>query len=282
MHLLSNLLITLLAYFIDRFFGEFPIKHPVIYIGELITFFQKHFYKDSVIRGFFLVIFTLSITLSIAEIITYYLAQLPLVISILFHSIIASMFIAHNMLRSSVASIIDAKDKHHAISMLVSRDTKDLSHNDIYKAAIETYAENLSDGVIAPVFYLLFFGLPGIVFYKTLNTLDSMVGYRTKEYEKYGKVAAKLDDLLNYIPARLTALLIMFLGKQKNLFAFYHNGSQHASPNAGHPITAMALVLGIKLGGDTSYFGKIHKKATFGNGRCEITAQDIKKALKVL
>jgi adenosylcobinamide-phosphate synthase len=109
--------------------------------------------------------------------------------------------------------------------------------------------------------------------------MDSMVGYRTAKYEKYGKVAAKLDDILNYIPSRLTALLIMLLGEKKNIFAFYKDGQKHDSPNAGHPITAMALVLGVKLGGDTSYFGKMKKKASFGIGRENIRAQDVKNAL---
>ncbi|MDQ7067448.1 MAG: adenosylcobinamide-phosphate synthase CbiB [Sulfurimonas sp.] len=192
------------------------------------------------------------------------------------------MFIAHNMLRTAVLGVTTADDKHQAISMLVSRDTEDLSQSDIYKAAIETYGENLSDGVIAPLFFLLLFGLPGVVFYKTVNTLDSMVGYRNEKYENYGKVSAILDDILNFIPSRLTALLIMFLGKQKNLFAFYKDGKKHDSPNAGHPITAMALVLGLKLGGDTSYFGKIKKKATFGEGRESINAEDVRQALAII
>jgi len=191
------------------------------------------------------------------------------------------MFIAHRMLYDSVATIIDAPNKQELIAMLVSRDTKELSESDTYKAAIETYAENLSDGVVAPLFYLSLFGLVGIVLYKAVNTMDSMVGYRTTKYEKYGKVAARLDDILNYIPSRLTALLIMLLGREKNIFAFYKDGKKHDSPNAGHPITAMALVLGLKLGGDTSYFGKVKKKATFGVGREIITAQDVKNALNL-
>jgi len=166
--------------------------------------------------------------------------------------------------------------------MLVSRDTKELSDSDVYKAAIETYGENLSDGVIAPLLFLLFFGLPGIVFYKTVNTLDSMVGYRNKKYENYGKASAILDDILNFIPSRLTAILIMYLAKQKDIFAFYKDGKKHDSPNAGHPITAMALALDLKLGGDTSYFGKIKKKATFGVGKEVIEEYDIHKALAII
>jgi adenosylcobinamide-phosphate synthase len=109
--------------------------------------------------------------------------------------------------------------------------------------------------------------------------MDSMVGYRNKRYEKFGKVAAKLDDIANFIPSRLTALLIMLFGKHKQLFAFYQDGKKHESPNAGHPITAMALVLGVKLGGDTAYFGKIKKKPYFGYGKKHIKAEDVIRAV---
>ena len=277
------MLITVLAYVIDRVFGEFPlVKHPIIYIGDMIGFFEKKFYKDSIARGCLLVIFILSITGSMATVIYLYLAYLPLWINIIATAVIASMFIAHNMLRESVAAVITAEDKKAAIAQLVSRDTKNLSESEIYKAAIETYAENLSDGVVAPLFYLLLFNLPGIVIYKAVNTMDSMVGYRNERYEKFGKCAARLDDILNYIPSRITAVLIMLAGRQKNIFAFYKDGKKHESPNAGHPITAMAIVLKIQLGGDTVYFGKLKEKAVFGEGRAKLRASDIVEALKVV
>lgn len=280
---MTNLFITVLAYVIDRLFGEFTfIKHPIIFIGELISYFENKFYRDSVLRGVFLLTFTLTISLFIAIAIELFLQELATPLYIFFSSLIASMFIAHKMLRDAVFGITITDDKCHAISMLVSRDTKDLSESDIYKAAIETYSENLSDGVIAPMFFLLLFGLPGIVFYKTVNTLDSMVGYRNEKYENYGKASAILDDILNFIPSRLTAVLIMILGRQKNILAFYKDGKKHDSPNAGHPITAMALVLGLKLGGDTSYFGKVKHKAVFGVGREEIKADDVRQALAII
>ena len=277
---MNNLLITIFAYFIDKIFGEFRfIKHPIIAIGEMITFFEDKFYKDSILRGLYLVIFML-VGVGIASTAVYqYLNYLPSFLNIIISSFIASMFIAHRMLYDSVKEILTADDKKHSISMLVSRDTADMGESDIYKASIETYAENLSDGVIAPMFYLLLFGLPGIILYKTINTLDSMVGYRDKKYENYGKVSAILDDIANFIPSRITAIIIMIMGRKKNIFAFYKDGKKHDSPNAGHPITAMALVLGLKLGGDTSYFGKIKKKAHFGIGREHITKNDVLKAI---
>ena len=281
---MSNVIVTVLAYLIDRKFGEFSfVKHPIIVMGELISFFEKLLYKKSIVRGLFLVLAVLSVVSIFAIALQAFLdLALPSFLNILVTAFIASMFIAHKMLRDSVEGVLNAVDKRKAISMLVSRDTKELSESDIYKAAIETYAENLSDGVVAPLFYLLLFGLPGIIIYKTINTMDSMIGYRNKKYEKFGKVAARLDDIANYIPSRLTALLIMIVAKQKNLFAFYKDGKKHDSPNAGHPITAMALALGVKLGGDTSYFGKMKKKATFGKGKKEISSEDVQKALALI
>jgi len=274
--------VSLIAYSIDKFFGEFSfIKHPIINIGEMIQFFEDKFYKNSVSRGFLLVLFVLSIVGLASFSISLYLAELNIVVNIIITSIIASMFLAHKMLHDSVKNILHVEDKREAISMLVSRDTKDMSDSDVYKAGIETYAENLSDGVIAPLFYLSIFGLVGIVIYKAVNTMDSMVGYKNERYEKYGKIAAKLDDILNYIPSRITAVLIMLLNKQKKIFSFYKDAKEHDSPNAGHPITAMALALEVKLGGDTSYFGKIKKKAFFGDGREDIRREDVAKALEM-
>ncbi|WP_457745575.1 adenosylcobinamide-phosphate synthase CbiB [Sulfurimonas sp.] len=280
---MNNLLIALFAYIIDRLFGEFTfIKHPVVFIGDLISWFENKFYKNSVERGTLLVLFVIAVVSFFSISLYLYLNLLPLFFNIFISSFIASMFLAHKMLRDSVASILTAENKKEAISMLVSRDTKNMNESDIYKAAIETYAENLSDGVIAPLFYLLLFNLPGIVIYKAINTMDSMVGYRNKRYEKFGKCAAILDDIANYIPSRITALLIMLLGRKKSIFAFYKDAKKHDSPNAGHPITAMALVLNIQLGGPTSYFGELKDKAYFGKGKQNIEAQDVKQALLLI
>ncbi|MFT5660746.1 MAG: adenosylcobinamide-phosphate synthase [Sulfurimonas sp.] len=280
---MTNILITIIAYFIDKFFGEFKrFRHPVMYMGDMINFYEERYYKDSVINGFGLVVFIVvsigGVGLVIEEFLSYFIPILTVSIS----AIIASMFIARKMLHDSVYAIIEADNKKALVAQLVSRDTKDLSESDVYKAAIETYAENLSDGVIAPMFYLLLFGLPGILVYKAINTMDSMVGYKTQKYKLFGKAAALLDDVVNYVPARITAMLIMLFATKQDLFAFYEDGKKHESPNAGHPITAMALALDIKLGGDTSYFGKVKKKAYFGNGREEITADDVRKALNLL
>ncbi len=207
---------------------------------------------------------------------------LSLVDNIFFQALLCSFAISSKMLYESVKNVIISSDPKLAVSMLVSRDTKDMSSSDVNKASIETYAENLSDGVIAPLFYLVLFGIIGAFIYKAINTLDSMVGYRNTKFEKYGKFSAKLDDIVNYIPARITALLIsILLLSNKALKKFYSYGKNHESLNAGHPISAMALAINIKLGGPTSYFGKIKKKPYFGNGKENIEKEDVLNALKI-
>lgn len=262
--------ITLLAYIIDRIFGEFKyIKHPIVFMGDYIKWFETRFYKDSFFRGMLL---TLSL-LFIVFCVSFTLSFLPMVIV----ALISSMGIASKMLYESVKDIIINKGN---IKYLVSRDTKDLNESDINKAAIETYAENLSDGVIAPLFYLMFFGIVGLFLYKAVNTLDSMVGYKNEKYENFGKFSARLDDILNYIPSRITALLIALLFfSYKSLKIIIQDGAKHDSPNAGYPIAAMAGATNIKLGGDTSYFGKIKPKENFGDGKSIIENSDILKTI---
>ncbi len=268
---------VLVAYFFDYIFGELEkikfFKHPIIFMGNYIKWFEKNFYKDSITRG---VTLTLSL-LSIVFIITYFLSLFD---NILVQGFLCSFAISSKMLYDSVKEVVHSTDPKHAISMLVSRDTKDMNESDINKAAVETYAENLSDGVIAPMFYILLFGLIGGFIYKVINTLDSMVGYKNERYENFGKFSAKLDDVVNYIPSRITAILIaLFFNSFNALKNFYSYGKLHDSPNAGHPISAMALALKVKLGGPTSYFGKVKEKAYFGEGREEILKEDVLNAL---
>jgi len=263
--------ITLIAFVLDRLFGEFKfIRHPVVLMGDFIGWFEKRFYKDDAFRG---VLLTVSL-LFVVWLVVF--ALVSLISNVFVLGLIASTGIASKMLYDSVKDILKNPQN---IEFLVSRDTKDLHQSDINKAAIETYAENLSDGVIAPLFYLLFFGLEGLFLYKAVNTLDSMVGYRTKKYERFGKFSAKLDDVLNFIPSRITACLIMLLFFTCKSFKSY--AKLHDSPNAGYPISAMAVALHVKLGGDTKYFGKIKKKPYFAEGSDVIKKDDLRRALSL-
>ena len=262
--------LALFSYLLDRFFGEFGFiksyKHPVIYIGEMIKWYEKNFYQDSKKSGFFLVVFVVGVVFCITYLIESYVQN------ILVLSILGSMSISHKMLKDEVLKV--TKNPKN-IKYLVSRDTKDLNQSDINKAAIETYAENLSDGVIAPLFYLLLFGIKGAFVYKAINTLDSMVGYKNERYKNFGFFSAKLDDVANFIPSRITAIMI-----GGDFFKIKEFAKGHKSPNAGYPISAMALKLKVKLGGDTIYFGKVVKKPYFGEGRENITKDDILKSVE--
>lgn len=267
--------LILIAYLIDRLFGEFGFikyyKHPVVFMGDFIKWFEDKFYKDSIARGGILTVCLLAIVFIITFAVESYVENIFIL------GVLASTGLASKMLYESVKKVINDPK---SIKYLVSRDTKNLSQSEINKAAVETYAENLSDGVIASLFYLLFFGLAGLFLYKAVNTLDSMVGYRNDRYEKFGKISAKLDDILNFLPARLTAVLISLLFFSKKAFVnFAKQGKKHDSPNAGYPISAMALSIGVKLGGPTSYFGKLKQKPYFGEGKEDISVKDIEKAL---
>jgi adenosylcobinamide-phosphate synthase len=263
--------LTLIAFVTDWIFGEFKyIRHPIVLMGDYISWFEKRFYKDDAFRG---VLLTCSL-LFLVWLAVFGIINLTSNVFVL--GFIASSGIASKMLYTSVEDILKNPQN---IKFLVSRDTENLSESDTNKAAIETYAENLSDGVIAPLFYLLLFGLEGLFLYKAVNTLDSMVGYRNKKYERFGKFSAKLDDVLNFIPSRITACLIMILFFTCKDFRTY--AKLHNSPNAGYPISAMAIALDVKLGGDTSYFGKIKKKPFFGKGSDVISKEDLKRALSL-
>jgi len=258
------------AYGIDRIFGEFQfIRHPVIFMGDFIKWFEKHFYQDSKSRGAVLTLSLLTISGAIAWGLEYLLPDVVLVV-------VASMFLAHRMLYNSVKEAVGSRGK---IAMLVSRDTKNLTPAQMNKALVETYAENLSDGVIAPLLYLLFFGFTGLVLYKAINTLDSMVGYKTKCYQNFGWFSAKLDDVANLISARLTALMIMLLSKRFDFLEVRRFAKGHKSPNAGYPIAAAALCYGLKLGGPTPYHGEMVDKPWFGVGKEEITKEDLLRVL---
>jgi len=255
-----------LAYLVDMVFGEFPCKHPVVLMGDFINAFERRFYSDRILPGALLVVGLMALTLLISATLVYLCGFLHAWLSLIILAIFASTGLAMNMLHESVAALLTAKQPRQALSYLVSRDTEAMTETEIYKAGLETWAENLSDGVIAPLFYLLLFGLPGIAVYKAINTMDSMIAYKTERYFYFGKTAAIADDIANYIPARLTALLIVALAKdKKRAWQFlWQDGNKLDSPNAGYPIAAMAGALGVALGGDASYHGRIKHKPTLG------------------
>ena len=272
-----------LAYLVDMFFGEFPCKHPVVLMGDFISGFERRFYRDLILPGALLVISLIALTLLISVTLVYLCGFLPAWLSLIVLAMLASTGIAMNMLHESVAALLTAKQPKQALSYLVSRDTQDMTETEIYKAGLETWAENLSDGVIATLFYLLLFGLPGIAVYKAINTMDSMIAYKTERYFYFGKTAAIVDDIANLIPARLTALLIVILAEDKRRAwqCLWRDGNKLESPNAGFPIAAMAGALGVALGGDASYHGQIKHKPTLGLPINSVDKSTLTKALQM-
>jgi adenosylcobinamide-phosphate synthase len=269
------------AYLIDKLFGELPCKHPVMFMGDFISAFEQRFYQDSILRGAMLVLSLILTTWLVSFAAIKFTDFLPESLQFFVLAIFASTGLAMNMLYSSVENVAKSENPTEAVRYLVSRDTENMTKNDAYKAALETWAENLSDGVIAPLFYLTLFGLPGIAIYKAINTMDSMIGYRTAHYEKFGKVAARLDDFANYIPARLTAMLIVLFmpNKKYSWQILWRDGHKLDSPNAGYPIAALAGSLRVLLGGAAQYHGKIKHKPTLGDNVQAISLATIQRAL---
>ncbi|GAB4258677.1 MAG: adenosylcobinamide-phosphate synthase CbiB [Methylomicrobium sp.] len=272
-----------LAYSIDLLFGEFRWTHPVVLMGRFIATYEQRFYRDSIVAGAGLVVALLVVTTGIAWLLVQCSRWLPDWLALIVLATVASAGLAMNMLHTSVASILTSDDPRQALSLLVSRDTEPMSETDIVKAAIETWAENLSDGVIAPLFYLLLFGLPGIAAYKAINTMDSMIGYKTDRYRHFGKTAARLDDIANFVPARLTALLIVLWAtdKKRAWHCLRRDGRKLDSPNAGMPIAAMAGALGVSLGGDAFYHGRLKHKPELGIIGAPASASALREALKL-
>ena len=172
------------------------------------------------------------------------------------------------------------------VARIVGRDTKELSAQEVRTAALETLAENLSDGVIAPLFWFAILGVPGMLAYKMVNTLDSMIGYRTERYRDFGCLAAHIDDIANYIPARLTALLMILpyviINCQLSIINFVRvNGRRHSSPNSGYPEAALAGILNCRFGGPHYYFGELFDKPYIGENDRPLTTADMRIAIRV-
>jgi adenosylcobinamide-phosphate synthase len=206
-------------------------------------------------------------------------------------AILASSLLAQKELGRAVKAVADALPVsldagRAAVSQIVGRDPQVLDSSGVSRAAIESLAESTSDGIVAPLFWLLVGGLPGIVLYKAANTADSMVGHKSERYRDFGWASARFDDIVNWIPARLTALLIAgasFVVRRTDPEAAWsmalRDAKMHASPNAGWPEAAFAGALGISLGGPRAYAGEMHDLPTFGDGRSALTASDILSAL---
>jgi adenosylcobinamide-phosphate synthase len=289
-----------LALLVERRFG-YPDKlvdqigHPVIWIGRFISFMEKGVDKRERTprqrrdAGIFTLAVLLLVTLVVALMVQQALRALPF--GFLLEILVATPFLAQKELGRAVEAVAMAlrnslQAGREAVSHVVGRDPHALDEAGVARAAIETLAESTSDGVVAPWFWLVLLGLPGIALYKAINTADSMIGHLNERYRDYGWAAAKLDDLVNLIPARLTAVLITaacfltpYASPSKAWNTTLRDAKKHDSPNAGWPEASFAGALGFKLGGPRSYEGELVDLPSFGDGKAELVGSDILRAL---
>ncbi len=272
------------------------IGHPVTWMGQLISWLDRKLNRESADAetrrragaAALLVLFT--VVGVVAFVVEQALLLLPL--GLVAVAILASTFLAQRSLFVHVASVADALEEggvdagRMAVAQIVGRDTAELDEAGVARAAIESLAENFSDGVVAPTIFMVIAGLPGAALYKAINTADSMIGHRTERHQDFGRTAAQLDDLVNLPASRLSALLIVAaaaLSKGASASAAWNatwrDASKHASPNAGYPEAAMAGALGLALGGPRVYHGAEVDGALMGDGRREAKAKDIHAAL---
>lgn len=287
------------AYIIDIIVGDprwFP--HPVAIIGRWTRFVEEKIRaytsrasgKKGVALWFSVVIPTFLIAYGIVEGCFFVNPLFGMIII----AILASLTLATGSLYKESKAVIDAltrgnmEEARKNLSMIVGRDTDNLYEAEILRAVIETVSENLSDGIVAPMFYLTIGGLPLAMAYKAVNTLDSMVGYKNARYSDIGCFSAKMDDVLNWIPARITGLIIIIasfilrFNWRDSWRIMRRDGRNHSSPNSGIPEAAVAGSLGIQLGGNISYFGKVTHKPTIGDRLRETDKKDVKNAWGIM
>ena len=283
-----NPIALLIGWLLDLIFGD-PVRlpHPIVWFGRMIAFGEKHLNRGThrQLKGALLAESLIVGVFALAWGIHSYLSVLSSQLSLIFDVLIIFYCLAGTTLIREVRQVFLALDRsldegRAQVARIVGRDTSELSAQEVRTAALETLAENLSDGVIAPLFWLMLLGTPGMLAYKMVNTLDSMIGYHTERYLQFGCWAARIDDAANYIPARLTALL-MVIWCPKCLGFVRKYGCCHASPNSGYPEAALASILNCRFGGPHKYFGEVFDKPYIGDNDRELTTADMKTAVRV-
>lgn len=285
-----------LALLIERVVGYPPVLlglvgHPVTWMGALIGWLEARLNQGGRRRAKGVLMLALLLGSCLAASLLIVAATRRVPFGWVAEAVLASSLLAQKELGRAVKLVADKlglslASGREAVSRIVGRDPDALDESGVAKAAIESLAESTSDGVVAPLFWLFVAGLPGIVLYKAINTADSMVGHRDRRYGEFGWASARLDDAVNWIPARLTALLVAgaaFLTRRTDPEGAWstalRDARKHASPNAGWPEAAFAGALHISLGGPRAYGGEVHELPAFGEGRAELAASDILSAL---
>ena len=294
-----GLLFTLLlGWLLDLLLGDPAwLPHPVVGFGKAIAFCEHRLNRGNhrKVKGAFVAIGLIAVTYIATCFLCYVLNYIGCTFFTLHSSLFTCFFealivffcLAGTTLIREVRAVFLALDRsldegRKQVARIVGRDTSELSAQEVRTAALETLAENLSDGVIAPLFWFAVLGVPGMLTYKMVNTLDSMIGYKTDRYKDFGCWAAHIDDIANYIPARLTALLMVVVAGKPQLASFvWRNGPRHASPNSGYPEAALAGILNCRFGGPHYYFGQLFDKPYIGDNDRTLTTEDMRIAVRV-
>jgi adenosylcobinamide-phosphate synthase len=285
----------LLGYLLDLLLGDPPDwPHPVRLLGRAVSFWEKALYRPWLAAGAVFWLAVMAMTLAAVLAVLWVLALLhPLAgtlgLAYLVYTGLAtrSLHLESRRVEEALARG-DLSTARERLSLVVGRETANLSAAEVRRAAVETVAENLADGVVAPMFFLILLGLPGLFLYKAANTLDSMVGYKNARYAQFGQVSARADDVLNFLPARLTALLMIPAARVLGLDGpgawriLRRDAGKASSPNAGWPEAAMAGALGVRLGGPSTYFGQVVNKPFIGDPSQALDASHYPQAVRLL
>lgn len=279
-----------IGFLLDLLLGDpYCFPHPIRLFGRVISLFEKAWNKDKhrKVKGVLMWLILISLTGIFFMLLDYLLKPYPLTLCI-FTSIFFYYGISN---RSLIEEALKVEKKlqenniegaRHQLSTIVGRDTEHLNQTQIRIAVLETLSENLSDGVIAPIFYYALGGIPLMMIYKMINTLDSMVGYKNEQFNQFGYFSAKMDDIANFVPSRLTALLmaIVTLSPRSIKFIFKY-GRNHSSPNSGYPEAALAGILNCRFGGESLYQGVIISKPYIGDLNRDIWTKDIIRSCRI-
>ena len=298
MNLLAAILPIIIGFIIDLILGDpYTLPHPIRLIGTLISkleIFTRKNFKNLRAGGVFLGITVLFLSTAIPFVILFLSYKLNIILGIVTESVFCYYLIAPKCLCDESMKVYraieenDTEKARKAVSMIVGRDTDCLDKNGIIRAAVETVAENTSDGVTAPMMYMSLGGAVLGFFYKATNTMDSMIGYKNEKYAELGRFAARLDDVLNYIPSRFTAITmiisayILKMNGKNAVKIWKRDRRKHASPNSAQTESVCAGALDIRLSGDAYYFGKLHKKDYIGDDNRPIENEDIRRANRLM